>query len=68
MVNNVRVRREEKGMTQVELAKRTAVTRQTIISIERGRYLPSLVLALQLARVFQCTVEELFELEDESDE
>ena len=48
-------------MTQQELAERVGVTRQTIISIERGRYKPSIELALRLAREFSVRVEELFE-------
>ncbi len=52
------------GMTQQQLAERVGVTRQTIISIERGRYRPSVELALRLARVFGVPVEELFELSD----
>lgn len=50
-------------MSQAELAERVAVTRQTIIAIERGDYSPSVKLALQLARALGTTVEELFELE-----
>jgi putative transcriptional regulator len=49
-------------MTQRELADRIGVTRQTIISIEQGRYRPSVELALRLADVFDVPVEELFEL------
>jgi putative transcriptional regulator len=49
-------------MTQEELAGRAGVTRQTIISIERGRYRPSIELALRLARVFGVPVEALFVL------
>jgi putative transcriptional regulator len=49
-------------MTQEELAERAGVTRQTIISIERGRYCPSIELALTLARIFGVPVEALFEL------
>ena len=52
------------GMTQQQLAERVGVTRQTIISIERGRYRPSVELALRLARVFEVPVEELFQLSD----
>jgi len=55
-------------MTQQELAERVGVTRQTIISIERGRYKPSIELALRLARVFGVPVESLFELEDTTEE
>ncbi|WP_020614527.1 helix-turn-helix transcriptional regulator [Sediminispirochaeta bajacaliforniensis] len=65
MVNNLRLWREQLGLTQLELAKTVAVTRQTIISLERGKYLPSLVLALRLARIFGCQVEDLFRLEEE---
>lgn len=49
-------------MTQQELADRVGVTRQTILSIEKGKYTPSVALALQLAEVFAVRVEELFEL------
>jgi putative transcriptional regulator len=52
------------GMTQQELAERAGVTRQTIISIEKGRYTPSVALALRLARIFGVPVEELFELRE----
>ena len=52
------------GMTQQELAVRVGVSRQTILSIERGRYRPSIELALALARVFGVPVEALFALDD----
>ena len=51
-------------MTQEELADRVGVTRQTIISIERGRYSPSIELALRLARLFGVPVEALFGLSE----
>ena len=51
------------GMTQQELADRVGVTRQTIVSIEKGRYSPSVGLALRLAETFGVAVEQLFELE-----
>jgi putative transcriptional regulator len=51
-------------MTQEELARRTGVTRQTIVAIERGNYNPSVGLALRIARVFGVTVEEVFRLPD----
>ncbi len=50
------------GMTQQELADRVGVTRQTIWSIEKGRYTPSVALALCLAEVFDVSVEALFQL------
>ncbi len=56
--------RQAANLTQQALAERVGVTRQTILSIERGRYRPSIALALQLAKVFGVAVEELFELED----
>ena len=56
------------GMTQQELARRAGVTRQTIISIEKGKFRPSVELALLLARVFGVTVEDLFEISHKEDE
>ncbi|HHQ48034.1 MAG TPA: transcriptional regulator [Acidobacteria bacterium] len=52
------------GMTQQDLADRVGVTRQTILSIEKGRYNPSVGLALRLARVLGVNVEQLFELDE----
>ena len=64
--NDIRRFRFEHGeMTQQELADRVGCTRQTIIMLEQGRYVPSLALALQMARVFQATVEDIFTLEEE---
>lgn len=58
-----------RDMTQQELAERVGVTRQTIVSIERGRYNPSIDLALRLAATFGVAVEALFEIQrDEGDE
>ena len=65
MQNDVRERRTAAGLSQGELATAMSVSRQTINSIEKGRYLPSLPLALTLARYFDTTVEEMFD--DESD-
>jgi putative transcriptional regulator len=56
----VRELRTERGLSQGDLAKALDVSRQTIISIEKGRYVPSLPLALSLARYFEKTVEEVF--------
>jgi putative transcriptional regulator len=58
-----RYRCEHGDLTQQELAERVGVTRQTIISIERGKYQPTVELALRLARVFGVPVEVLFELD-----
>lgn len=61
MRNRVRELRTEKGMSQGELAAVLAVSRQTINSIETGRYTPSLPLAMALARHFGRAVEEIFD-------
>ena len=60
-----RYRRQLPDMTQQKLADRVGVTRQTIISIERGRYNPSVGLALRLAEEMGIPVEELFEIDHE---
>lgn len=62
--NHLRVARDAAGLTQAELAATLGVSRQTVISLEQGRYLPSLELALRLARQFGQRVEDLFELFD----
>ncbi|MGX7413600.1 helix-turn-helix transcriptional regulator [Enterococcus caccae] len=54
--------REEKGLTQRELAEKVGVRRETILHLENNRYNPSLELALEIARVFDVTVETLFKL------
>jgi len=63
--NDVKERRAVRGLSQGELAAAVDVSRQTINSIEKGRYTPSLPLALALARFFDTTVEEMFD--DEAD-
>ena len=60
MHNSVRDRRAERDLSQGALATAMGVSRQTINAIETGRYLPSLPLAIALARFFETTVEELF--------
>ncbi len=60
MENRVRELRERNGLTQEQLASRVGVSRQTIISIETGRYNPSLVLAYKLAKNFGRSIEEVF--------
>ena len=66
MKNRLKVARAEMNLTQEELAKRIGVSRQTINAVESGRYVPSTVLALKMARVFGKPVEEVFML-DEND-
>jgi putative transcriptional regulator len=61
MRNQIRERRNELQLSQGELAKAVNVSRQTINSIETGKYVPSLPLALTLARFFDTTVEEMFD-------
>lgn len=60
--NLVRRHRLMADMTQQELAERAGVTRQTILSIEKGKYTPSVALALCLAEIFEVRVESLFQL------
>jgi putative transcriptional regulator len=60
--NSVRRLRFENGeMTQQELADRSGCTRQTIVALEQGKYVPSLALAFRIARTFGVSVEEVFE-------
>jgi putative transcriptional regulator len=66
MDNDVRTHREERGMSQADLADAVGVTRQTINSIERGRYDPSLELAFHLADFFECRIEDLFHPDQET--
>jgi putative transcriptional regulator len=62
--NNVRRLRFESGeMTQQELADRSGCTRQTIMALEHGRYVPSLALAFRIAAVFGLPLEEVFQFE-----
>lgn len=65
MKNNMRVLRAIKNITQAELSDLIQVSRQTINTIESGKYVPSTVLALKMAKVFNVPVEEIFELEPE---
>jgi putative transcriptional regulator len=62
--NRVKELRSARGWTQDELAKLTGVSRQSINSIERERYVPSLELALTFSQVFGCSTDEIFALED----
>jgi putative transcriptional regulator len=64
MTNNLKVLRAIRNISQEELAKQISVSRQTINAMEKGKYVPSTVLALKLARFFENPVEEIFTLED----
>ena len=63
MKNNIRIERAILNMTQEDLAYEISVSRQTINAMEAGKYVPSTVLALKIARVFKKPVEEIFQLE-----
>lgn len=64
MKNKLKVARAEMDITQGELAEKINVSRQTINAIESGKYVPSTVLALKMAKVFDKNVEEIFFLEN----
>ncbi|UZD23832.1 helix-turn-helix transcriptional regulator [Algoriphagus halophytocola] len=64
MKNSIKVERARHNMTQQDLAESVGVSRQTINSIEAGKYVPSTVLALKIARRFQIALEEIFQLEE----
>ncbi|HTK19717.1 MAG TPA: helix-turn-helix transcriptional regulator [Mucilaginibacter sp.] len=64
MKNTIRIERAIKDMTQADLAEAVGVSRQTINTIESNKYVPSTVLALKIARVFNKPLEEIFMLED----
>jgi putative transcriptional regulator len=66
MRNDIRVLRDERGLSQAALAQAMGVSRQTINSIETGRYTPSLPLAISLARYFGRAVEEVFHGDDDA--
>ena len=64
MKNTIKVERAKKNWTQAELAKNIGISRQGLNSIETGKFIPSTVLALRMAKVFDTTVEILFQLDD----
>jgi len=63
MKNSIKVERAKKNITQAELSVLAKVSRQTINAMELGKYVPSTVLALRLAEIFEVEVSEIFELE-----
>ncbi|MFN7249916.1 MAG: helix-turn-helix transcriptional regulator [Anaerobacillus sp.] len=65
MKNNIKELRSKHALTQDELAERLDVSRQTIISLEKERYNPSITLAFKLSRVFNCQIEDVFIYEEE---
>lgn len=60
--------RKERGITQEELAKILEVSRQTVGSLENGRYNPSIILAFKIARYFEMTIEDIFIYEEGNDD
>ena len=64
MKNSIRVERAIKRMTQAQLAELIGVSRQTIVAIESEKYVPSTVISLKIARVFDKRVDDIFELEE----
>lgn len=65
MKNKIKVERADNDVTQQQLADAVGVSRQTIVAIEKGKFLPSTPLALKIARFFEKPVESIFILEDE---
>jgi putative transcriptional regulator len=65
MTNNIKVLRAIKNISQEDLAKKIQVSRQTINAMEKGKYVPSTLLALKLAQFFETQVEAIFTLENE---
>ena len=68
MRNRLREMREKYGLTQEEVAAHAGVSRQTIVSLEKGKYKPSVTLADRLSKLFNMTIEELFLLDEGSRE
>ncbi len=67
MKNRIEAIRKEKGIRQEEFAKAMAVSRQTISSLENGRYNPSITLAYKIAKYFDMTIEDVFIFEEETE-
>ena len=65
MKNNIKEMRIKHHLTQDDLAERLEVSRQTIISLEKERYNPSITLAFKIARLFRCQIEDIFIYEEE---
>jgi len=63
MKNTIKLQRVHHNLTQDDVAQQLGVSRQTINSIENNKYFPSLELGLKLARIFECTVDDLFSLD-----
>ena len=68
MKNFVKEKRSEFNMTQDDLSEKLDVSRQTIISLEKGRYNPSINLAFKLSRLFNCSIEDIFIYEEDEED
>lgn len=68
MKNRLEEIRKQRGITQEELAKILEVSRQTVGSLENGRYNPSIILAFKISRYFEMTIEDIFIYEEENDD
>ena len=68
MKNRLEELRKARGMTQEELAEALEVSRQTVGSLDNGRYNPSILLAFKIARLFETTIEEVFLYEEQGEE
>lgn len=66
MENRIEAMRKQRGMTQQDLAARLRVSRQSIISLEKGKYNPSILLAHAIAQVFDASIEQIFIFEEDS--
>ena len=66
MINHLEELRKQRGIRQEDLAQALGVSRQTVISLEKGKYNPSLALAFKLARYFNLSIEDIFDDSDES--
>ncbi len=62
VVNNVHILRKKRGLTQEGFANQLGITRQTVIAIEKGNYVPSVLLALKIASFFKKPLEEIFKI------
>lgn len=65
LANRIKVWRAEHDMTQEDLARAIGVSRKTVNTIERGVFVPSTIIALKMAKLFDCRVEDIFTLKDD---
>jgi putative transcriptional regulator len=68
LTNHIKQHRARLNLTQEQLAKMVAVSRQTILAVEKGQYVPSTLLAFRIAAALEMRVDDLFELEEEGEQ